>query len=47
MIYLINFQELIFLVGLIYIQGITKFELQMGMKKRPLVAQGMAHTSSW
>jgi len=32
---------------LIYVQGITKSGLQKGMKKRPLVAQGMAHTSSW
>jgi hypothetical protein len=26
---------------------ITKFGLRKGMKKRLLVAQGMAHTSSW
>jgi len=47
MICLIDFQELKCLVGLTYAMGIIKFELQKGMKKRPLVAQGMAHTSSW
>ncbi len=47
MICLIDFQELNSLVGLTYVRGITKFELRKGMKKRSLVAQGMAHTSSW
>jgi hypothetical protein len=47
MIYLIIFREPRCLVELIYVRGITKFKSQKGMKKRPLVAQGMAHMSSW
>jgi hypothetical protein len=47
MIYLIDSWELKCLVGLTYILGITKFELQKGMKKKPLIAQGMVHTNSW
>jgi hypothetical protein len=47
MISLIDSQELKCSVGLIYVQGITKFELQKGMKKRLIAAQGMAHSSSW
>jgi hypothetical protein len=47
MIYLIIFREPRCLVELIYIRGITKFRSRKGMKKRPLVTQGMAHMSSW
>jgi len=47
MICLIDCRKLRCLVGLTYIRSITKFELQKGMKKKPLVAQSMAHTSSW
>jgi hypothetical protein len=47
MIFLIDFQKLKCLVGLTYVQGITKFELQKGMKKRLFAAQGMAHMNSW
>jgi len=46
MICLIDFWEPKCLVGLTYALGITKFELQKGMKKI-LVAQGMAHMNSW
>ncbi len=43
----IDFREPKCLVGLTYVQGITKFELQKGMKKKLFVAQGMVPTSSW
>jgi hypothetical protein len=46
MICLIDFQELKCLVRLTYVQVITKFESQKGMKKRSFVTQGMAHMSS-
>jgi hypothetical protein len=36
---LIDSWELRFLVGLTYLRDITKFELQKGMKRRPLAAQ--------
>jgi hypothetical protein len=45
MICLIDSQEPKCLVGLTYALGIIKFELSKGMKKKPLVAQGMAHMS--
>jgi hypothetical protein len=47
MIYLIVSREPRFLAGLTCVWGITKFGLQKGMKKKPLAAQGMAHTNSW
>ncbi len=47
MICLIDSRELKCLVGLTYVSGITKFELQNGMKKRLFVTQGMVHTSFW
>jgi hypothetical protein len=47
MICLINFRELKCLIGLTYIRGITKSELQKGIKKRMFVAQGMVRMSSW
>jgi hypothetical protein len=46
MICLIDFWEPKCLVGLTDIWGITKFKSQKGMKKKSLVAQGIAHTSS-
>jgi hypothetical protein len=47
MIYLIVFRKPRCLVRSTYVRDITKFGLQKGTKKIPLVAQGMAHTSSW
>ncbi len=47
MICLINFWKLKCLVKLTYVRGITKFKSQKGMKKRPLVAQGMVYMISW
>ncbi len=47
MIYLIAFREPRFLVEFIYVRDITKLGSRKGTKKRPLVAQGMAHMSSW
>jgi hypothetical protein len=47
MICLIDFLDLKCLVGLTYVRGITKFELQKGTTKRPLVTQGMVHMSFW
>jgi len=47
MIYLTVSREPRCLVGSIYVRDIIKFGLQKGMKKRPLAAQGMAHTNSW
>jgi hypothetical protein len=47
MICLIDSRKLKCSIGLTCAPGITKFELQKGTKKRPLVAQGMVHTSSW
>jgi hypothetical protein len=46
MIYLTVSQEPKFLIELIYVRGITKLGLRKGTKKRPLVAQGMAHMRS-
>jgi hypothetical protein len=45
MICLIDSRKLKCLVGLTYVSGITKFELQNGTKKRLFVTQGMVHTS--
>jgi hypothetical protein len=47
MIYLIVSREPRFLIELIYVRGITKLGSRKGTKKRPLVAQGMAHMSFW
>jgi hypothetical protein len=44
---LIDSRKLMSLVGLTCVRNIIKFELQKGMKKRLLIAQGMADMNSW
>ncbi len=41
----IDFQKLKCLVGLTYVQNITKFELRKGMRRRLLTTRGMVHMS--